>query len=192
MSIKSGRGGDSPNVLDIGCGDDKVDGAIGIDVKETESTDVVLDVEVDGLPYDDNSVEEIHARMALEHMDASLVIGDCHRVLKPGGELHIKLPHPFTSGFWQDWTHVIQAGFTRKGIEYLDSDHHMHYEHDIGSWNVEDVHIEFWLNLDSLPGRVLSAATSAVLNLTSNRTREEMLKLPFAGGWTTATLRKPE
>ena len=190
MSAEASRDGNTPMVLDIGCGDDKVDGSVGIDVKETDAADIVLDVNSESLPYDDGTIEQIHARMSLEHMDAPSVIAECHRVLEPGGTLHIKLPHPFTSGFWQDWTHVIQPGFTRKGIEYLDAEHPMNYEHDIGSWDVEEVQINFWFNFESVPGRAFSAATSKLLSLASDRTREEMLKLPFAGGWTTATLRK--
>lgn len=190
MTTKSTGKGESPEILDIGCGEDKVEGAVGIDIKETNDTDVVIDVEEEGLPYNDNSVSVIHARMSLEHMDAPTVIAECHRVLKSGGELHIKLPHPYTSGFWQDWTHNIQPGFTRKGIQYLDSKHHMHYEHDMGSWSVEDLHVEFWLNLESIPGRAFSVAMSILADLMSNRTREELLKLPFAGGWITADLKK--
>lgn len=179
------------NVIDIGCGEDKVDGAVGIDIVETSATDLIRDVEKEGLPYPDNSVEKIHANMAIEHMDAPTVIKECYRVLEPSGVLHIKLPHPFTTGFWQDWTHVIQPGFTREGIHYLDSEHHMHYEHDLGDWIVEEVNVAFWLNLESLPGRVISAAASKLASFGSDKTREELLKLPFTGGWLEAELSKP-
>lgn len=190
MSGQSKRHDDVPTTLDIGCGHDKVDGATGIDVKDTPATDLVRDIESDGLPYPEGSVGEIYAQMALEHMDAPAIIAECYRVLEPGGTLHIKLPHPFTTGFWQDWTHVIQPGFTTEGIKYLNSEHNMNYEHDLGSWNVRDIHIEFWLNLDSLPGRVLSAGVSFLAGFASDKTREELLKLPFTGGWITAHLTK--
>lgn len=190
MSEQNSHHDDPPEILDIGCGNDKVDGATGIDIMDTPSADLVRDVEAEGLPYPNDSISEIYAQMALEHMDAEAVIAECNRVLEPGGSLHIKLPHPFTTGFWQDWTHEIQAGFTREGITYLDSDHDMHYEHEIGSWDVESIHVKFWLNFNSLPGRVISASISVLASLASDKTREELLKLPFAGGWITADLTK--
>lgn len=181
-------------ILDLGCGDQKQDpNAIGIDVKEeAQAADQVVDIESDGIPYEPDSVDEIHTRMFAEHVDAFDLLVDCHRVLKPGGKVHITVPHPFTSGFWQDWTHTIQPGLTVDGFSYLERDHDMHYEHDMPPWTVEDLDVKFWLNLTSIPGRGVSATVSKVARMFTARTREELLKLPFAGGWIEATLVKPE
>lgn len=182
----------SPLVLDIGCGDEsQIEGAVGIDIVETSATDIIADVEAEGIPYAEGSVDEIYARMSFEHMDAQKLIVESRRVLKAGGKLHITVPHPFTTGFWQDWTHKIQPGFTVDGIKYLDPDHDMHYEHNLGAWDINRVEVVFWLNFSSILGRALSSVVSGIASFFDTRTREELLKLPFAGGWLEATLEKP-
>lgn len=181
-------------ILDLGCGDEKqVPEAIGIDSQEAASAaDLIIDIEKDGIPYGANEVDAIYARMFAEHVDAAELLAECYEVLKPGGELYLTVPHPFTSGFWQDWTHTVQPGLTVDGISYLEEAHNMHYEHDMPSWDIEEIDVNFWLNLSSLPGRALSAAVSGIASFCSPHTCEELLKLPFAGGWLKATLVKPE
>lgn len=182
-----------PLVLDIGCGDEKQPPeAVGIDVVETSATDLVIDVDHEGLPYGEQEADEVHARMSAEHMHAPGVLAECHRVLKPDGTLHLTVPHPWTSGFWQDWTHRIQPGFTVDGIDYLDSDHRLHYEHDIPPWDVDDVEVRWWVQAQSLPARAFGAGCQAVVNRLSTRAREELLKLPFTGGYLSAELQKPQ
>jgi len=48
-----------------------------------------------GLPFDDLSVDYIYTSQMLEHLrreDAIFVLKECHRVLKPGGVLHVVVP----------------------------------------------------------------------------------------------------
>lgn len=180
-------------ILDLGCGNEKqVPEAIGIDKQETASAaDLIIDIEKEGIPYGANKVDAIYARMFAEHVDAAELLAECHRVLKPGGELYLTVPHPFTSGFWQDWTHTIQPGLTVDGISYLAEAHNMNYEHELRSWDIEDIDVKFWLNLTSLPGRAISAASSKIVSVFGPQKREELLKLPFAGGWLEVILVKP-
>src|SRR5262249_10921060 len=59
-------------------------------------------------PWSDESVEEIHAYDVCEHLQSRIAfMGECWRVLKPGGRLHITTPNAAKGGgYFQDSTHV--------------------------------------------------------------------------------------
>jgi SAM-dependent methyltransferase len=54
--------------IDIGCGANKREGFIGIDVAPGPAVDYVLDIERDPLPFDDNSVEHVFSNHTFEHI----------------------------------------------------------------------------------------------------------------------------
>jgi SAM-dependent methyltransferase len=85
--------GREPRILDLGCGDTKqYPGNIGVDMRPTPSVDVVTDL-TDGLPFDDDSADRIFAVHVLEHLiDFLPLVDECHRVLRPGGVLHVLSP----------------------------------------------------------------------------------------------------
>ena len=76
--------------LNLGCGNKKIPGFIGVDIK---SADVVADIRK--LPFDDDSADEIMAIHVCEHFYVHEIIGvlaEWRRVLKPGGTLAVELP----------------------------------------------------------------------------------------------------
>jgi len=82
--------------LNLGCGLDKREGWVNIDIRKEVKPDLVLDLERECLPYEDNSVDEIMAKDVLEHFSWRRIEGilqDWHRVLKPGGKLFIQTPN---------------------------------------------------------------------------------------------------
>ena len=83
-----------PVRLDIACGDDmsrRNQGFIGVDILDL-GQEVVWDIE-QGLPFADNSVDEIFSSHTLEHLDNPLsVLNEFHRILKPEGFAHIIVP----------------------------------------------------------------------------------------------------
>jgi SAM-dependent methyltransferase len=85
-------------IADVGCGPTKqVPTAVGIDVAPAPGVDVVADVQR-GLPFPDASFDHVFAVHVLEHLDDLLVaLRELHRVLRPGGTLHVLCPH---------WRHV--------------------------------------------------------------------------------------
>ncbi len=94
--------------LDIGCGKNKKEGFTGIDQFPMEGVDLVLDVRVDKLPYEDNSVDEIHASHFLEHLKAEervFLLNELYRVLKPGCNVTIITPHWASNRAYGDFTH---------------------------------------------------------------------------------------
>jgi SAM-dependent methyltransferase len=82
--------------LNLGCGLDKRNGYINIDVREEVKPDLVIDLEKEFLKrFDNESVDEIIARDFIEHLSWRIVedfLKDCYRVLKKGGRMYIQTP----------------------------------------------------------------------------------------------------
>lgn len=81
--------------IDLGCGAYPKRGYIGIDnwhgvrsQKETgNGPDIVCDLSVSPIPFNDSTVDEVHSSHFLEHVDISRMIDEAWRVLKPTGIL---------------------------------------------------------------------------------------------------------
>jgi len=99
--------------LDLGCGDAKPEGYMGIDKEPGPQVDVVHDLE-QGIPYPDNSADEIRANHVLEHLsNKEKIMAEVWRVLKPGGKFVFEVPstkgegafnHPDHKSFWPKTT----------------------------------------------------------------------------------------
>lgn len=72
----------------------KRDGYITTDIRPYEGVDHVLTLGVDPLPFSNNSVMEIRAHDALEHMREGIfdVMDECWRVMHPQGVFNIAVP----------------------------------------------------------------------------------------------------
>ena len=91
--------------LNIGSGYKRIDGFTNVDCVQTGVTDVVIDIEKEKLPYEDNSVDEIYCYETLEHLsDIIFPMNEMWRVLKTGGILKGKVPGTW-SGAVADPTH---------------------------------------------------------------------------------------
>jgi SAM-dependent methyltransferase len=106
-------------IVDIGCGDNKRPGAIGLDIARLESVDVIGDVRA-GLPFRDSSLDGVYASHLLEHFDDLVaVMEDVWRVLKPAGRLYVTVPHASSSFMtWRDPTH--RRGVNLSTLTYFD------------------------------------------------------------------------
>jgi SAM-dependent methyltransferase len=90
--------GRDPTVLDLGCGDQpQYPQNIGVDVRATPAVRVRANLS-SGIPFETAAVDRIFAVHLLEHLiDFLPLVDECHRVLRPGGILHVMSP-------W--WRHV--------------------------------------------------------------------------------------
>ncbi len=85
--------------LNLGCAGFKKDGYINVDWVPDVKPDVVHDLNIFPYPFEENYFDIIEADHVLEHLDRVFpVMKEIHRILKPGGELKIKVPH-FSRGF---------------------------------------------------------------------------------------------
>ncbi|MEH1056178.1 methyltransferase domain-containing protein [Micromonospora sp. CPCC 206171] len=93
-----GVGGREPVVVDLGCGGQKqYPTNLGLDIFPAHGVDAVADLS-GSLPLADDSVDVFFAVHILEHLiDFLPLVDECHRVLRPGGVLHVMSP-------W--WGHV--------------------------------------------------------------------------------------
>jgi len=115
-------------VLDIGCGKNKVPGAIGVDCIALPGVDVVHDLNTFPYPFDTNSIDEIHINHVLEHVpDVMVTMEELYRVAKPGATIHIRVPH-FTGVLaWRDPTH--RRSFTASSFAYFGHNGYSYYTH---------------------------------------------------------------
>ena len=103
--------------IDIGCGNGKTCGAIGLDRVRTGDADIICDLEW-SLPFKDSRVDRIIASNILEHMsDTVKTLEEFHRVLKSGGTAIIEVPHVRSLGAFMDPTH--KHFFTIMTMDYF-------------------------------------------------------------------------
>ncbi len=100
-----------PIVIELGCGPNKKEGRIGIDQLDLPGVDIVADIN-EGLSFlPDQSVDEIHSKSLLEHVnDLGLVVREIVRVLKPGGKKFLFVPHFSNPYYYSDYTHTRFMG----------------------------------------------------------------------------------
>lgn len=98
--------------LNLGCGEDKKEGYINLDRQGMVRPDVMHDLNVLPYPFPDNTFDLVEASHILEHLDKPLsVMAEINRLLKPGGELIVKVPH-FSRGFTHaEHTHGFDITF---------------------------------------------------------------------------------
>jgi len=105
-------------ILDFGCGNKKIKGAIGIDVNRNTEADVIADLNHFPYPLRDSSFDLIICDNILEHLnDLIKVMEELHRIAKPGAKIVIKAPYFRSTGAFQDPTH--RTFITEKTFDYF-------------------------------------------------------------------------
>lgn len=106
--------------LNIGCGNKKIHGYVGVDAVPRSAADIVAPA--DKIPLDDGAADEILAVHVWEHFyrwECDDVIKEWWRLLKPGGRLCMEMPdmmktcrnvvenvqgkHPDQMTYWSLW-----------------------------------------------------------------------------------------
>ena len=93
-------------ILDVGCGTNKYEGAIGLDINPRTGADVIHDLGVFPYPFEDNEFELIVSRHVIEHVpDVLGFVDELYRIAAPGARIEIVAPH-YTNPDWaSDPTH---------------------------------------------------------------------------------------
>lgn len=143
-------------VLDLGCGNRKKEGAIGLDIARIPQVDMLVDV-MQTLPFRDSSVDEVYASHLVEHVDDLLAfMGEVWRICKPGALVHFRFPHGSTAyTTWRDPTH--RRGVMLDTFDYFDpgteAGRYFGYYHP-AKFKMVKQRLTFNLNNDSgVPGR---------------------------------------
>lgn len=142
--------------LDLGGGGSKIEGWECVDMEDWGQK-YVINIEKEGLKaFEDNSVDGLRAFNFLEHisMDRELfVMNECHRVLKPGGLFHIKVPKfphynavvdPTHKSFWvpRKFTNYY-AGKRPRNAVYRD-----HEGTPMQKWAIDNENGEYRMEID--------------------------------------------
>jgi SAM-dependent methyltransferase len=81
-------------ILDVGCGRNKLPGAIGIDRNPASRADVLCDLDRTPYPFAGGVFDRVRAVHVIEHVsDVIRTMEEFHRLLAPGGRLEVVTPH---------------------------------------------------------------------------------------------------
>jgi SAM-dependent methyltransferase len=93
-------------ILDVGCGQNKFAGAIGIDANPRSHADVIHNLGDFPYPFANDEFDEIICRHVIEHVpDVLSFVNELHRITKRGGVLKIVTPHCSNPDWATDPTH---------------------------------------------------------------------------------------
>lgn len=97
--------------LNIGCGNKRREGFVGIDKYPCAAADIVCDITT-GIPCGDDTVDEVIMDNVIEHiLDIPAVMREVHRVCKHGAKVTIITPHFSSLTSWRDPTHIHHLSY---------------------------------------------------------------------------------
>jgi len=108
-------------VLHLGCGVRPIPNAVNHDrTYHADYVDVAHDLDLFPWPWDADAFDRIVALDVLEHLKADVEewLGECWRILKPGGELYMRLPAHDNPVSYRDPTH--RRVFHEESFDYWD------------------------------------------------------------------------
>ena len=91
--------------LNLGCGNDIRADYVNLDCAALKGVDVVHDLDLLPLPFEDACFSEILCLDVAEHIDYVPLLKDCLRILKPEGRIVIEVPHFSSNNNYVDPTH---------------------------------------------------------------------------------------
>ncbi len=104
--------------LNLGCGGKYLAGYVNCDVLPEVKADRHFDLTCVPYPFETDSVDEVWMDNVLEHLDDLLqVMGELHRILRPGGRLRVLVPYAKSDWALQDPTH--KHFFTEQTMHYF-------------------------------------------------------------------------
>lgn len=117
--------------LNLACGQSRIDGYFGIDIKPGDTVDAVMDLESFPWDIESESVEDIICSHYVEHTsDLIKFMDEVYRILKPGGRIKIIAPYYNSMRCWQDPTHkraISEASFLYFNKQWRETNKLDHY-----------------------------------------------------------------
>jgi len=156
--------------IDLGCGNRKAPGSVGVDIVASPVVDIVADFRR-GLPFKDNSVDALYAYHLLEHLDDFIgFMEEMWRICRPGARVYVKVPHGSSSFVtWKDPTHkrgLFIATFAYFDDTYFDGKAFSYYSK--AKFRIESARLNFSIhNPDShfsFPKRVMNQLVDLLAN----------------------------
>jgi len=94
--------------LDIGCGKNKKDGFVGVDIIPFDGVDRVFNAGKETWPFNDGEVDEVYCSHFLEHLEADErihFVNNLYRVMSDDAKATIITPHWCSARAYGDLTH---------------------------------------------------------------------------------------
>ncbi len=108
-------------ILDVGCGNNKQPGAVGLDYNRRTQADVIHDLGVVPYPFADDEFDEVISFHVVEHIpDVMAFVSELHRITKPGGRIRLVTPHYSNPDWPSDPTH--RNHFNSYSFQYFTRD----------------------------------------------------------------------
>ncbi len=130
---------DDIKVLDIGCGKQKVPGAVGVDFN-ADFADVVHDLNQFPYPFKDDEFDEVYIKDTMFLLDNPIrVMEEVYRVCKKNSRVVIVQPY-----FRSVWNHVdpwVKNFGTAHSFGFYDPDHSIckRYEYSTARFKIESI-----------------------------------------------------
>lgn len=81
-------------ILDIGCGNNKIKDAVGLDIDRNTQADIIWDLNKYPYPIEDGKFDKIYAKHIIEHVDDPIAfLKEAYRITKQGGTCFLETPH---------------------------------------------------------------------------------------------------
>jgi len=125
--------------LDIGCGENKQAGFLGIDKREVKGVDIVHDLEAFPWPIPKESCISAVASHFVEHLKPWLMLefmDEVWSILVPEGDFAIAVPYAWSRGYWQDPTHI--NGCNEVTWQYFDPDFPLYTIYKPKPWKIHN------------------------------------------------------
>lgn len=105
-------------VLHLGCGNSKLNGAVGVDVLKMPAVDVVYDLDSRPWPFENDTVDLIFAHNVLEHVGNVVeFLNEVWRIGKNNSRIVIAVPYFRSVDAFTDPTH--KHFFTANSLDYF-------------------------------------------------------------------------
>ncbi len=136
--------------LDIGCGNHKDPGWIGMDIQRLPGVDIIHDLNMRPWPVEAESIDQAKAWHIVEHIPPVCVtekgtrrpfiefMDECWRILKSGARINIEAPHGASDGFLHDPTHCNPVDEIT--FEYFDPDFRRYLTYQPRPWRIVELH----------------------------------------------------
>jgi SAM-dependent methyltransferase len=96
----------TPIKINLGCGTKIMPGWVNVDCVALPGVDIVHDINILPLPFEDETVDEILCEDVLEHVDYPAILKEALRILVSGGKIRIEVPHFTSNNNFVDPTHI--------------------------------------------------------------------------------------
>ena len=128
------------NILDIGCGNKKRPGAIGVDFNDRTDADVIHNLNIFPYPFEDAYFDEVYLDNTLAHLDDVMrVMEEVYRICKPGGV--VKIITPYFRSHYAFIDPTFKHFFTVQSFAFFDPDHLIciRYDYTLARFKTEKI-----------------------------------------------------